>query len=352
MIFKKSFPHYIQLEQRDCGATCLQMLCKYYGCYFEIDYLRQLTGTRKEGITAYDFIKAAEQVGLRCLAFRVSYRKFRDEVPLPCVVHWRGHHYIVVYKITKSHIYVSDPAVGPIKYTLKEFAEGWLSHSTANSKGTRGVCLVAEPTSLFKKEESQTHRANYIEALNFIWGYVRPYKKNVTQILIILGKFAKSERTGELIGFVSRHSKTRKLMGVREDSRFGKQICVLSEDLKGKVEPNVLYSVELKPMHKANGYVVVAATPVLFPAQVETVIIPKSLYQVTVTFGNKKVFFDPKDGKSAMSRTIEGVLSVLQSRKDIKDQEGVISDYLHQAKALVRRLEADGFIYVDSRRNG
>lgn len=35
MIFKKSFPHYIQLEQRDCGATCLQMLCKYYGCYFE-----------------------------------------------------------------------------------------------------------------------------------------------------------------------------------------------------------------------------------------------------------------------------------------------------------------------------
>lgn len=110
-------------------------------------------------------------------------------------------------------------------------------------------------------------------------------------------KFAKSERTGELIGFVSRHSKTRKLMGVREDSRFGKQICVLSADLKGKVEPNVLYSVELKPMHKANGYVVVAATPVLFPAQVETVIIPKTLYQVTVTFGNKKVFSIRKTGK-------------------------------------------------------
>ena len=37
-------------------------------------------------------------------------------------------------------------------------------------------------------------------------------------------KFAKSERTGELIGFVSRHSKTRQLKGVREDSRYGKQI--------------------------------------------------------------------------------------------------------------------------------
>ena len=32
-------------------------------------------------------------------------------------------------------------------------------------------------------------------------------------------KFAKSERTGEHIGFVSRHSKTRQLKGVMEDSR-------------------------------------------------------------------------------------------------------------------------------------
>ena len=62
-------------------------------------------------------------------------------------------------------------------------------------------------------------------------------------------KFATSARTGEIIGFVSRHSKTKQLRGVREDSPYKKKICVLSEDLKGKVMPNVLYSVELKPMH-------------------------------------------------------------------------------------------------------
>ena len=57
-------------------------------------------------------------------------------------------------------------------------------------------------------------------------------------------------------------------------SRIGKQICVLAEDLKDTIEPNVLYSVELKPMHKAKGYVVVAAIPVPFPATVETIIVP------------------------------------------------------------------------------
>ena len=121
-------------------------------------------------------------------------------------------------------------------------------------------------------------------------------------------KFAKSERTGELIGFVSRDSKTRQLKGVRENYALGKQICILSEDLKGTIEPNIIYSVELKPMHKAKGYVVVAATPIQFPATVETIIVPKTLYNVTVSFGNKTIYLDPKDGKSAMSRTLDGVL--------------------------------------------
>ena len=161
-------------------------------------------------------------------------------------------------------------------------------------------------------------------------------------------KFTKSERTGEMIGFVSRHSKTRQLKGVREDSRYGKQICVLSEDLKGTIEPNVLYAVELKSMHNANGYVVVAATPVQFPAIVETIIIPNVSYKVTATFGNKTIYLDPKEGKSAMSRTLEGVLPVLKARKDIKNQEEVITEFIKQAQELIRRFEQDGYTYSDN----
>ena len=61
-----------------------------------------------------------------------------------------------------------------------------------------------------------------------------------------------------------------------KSSHISKHICVLAEDLEGTIEPNVLYSVELKPMHKAKGYVVVAATPVQFPATVETIIVLKT----------------------------------------------------------------------------
>ena len=46
------------------------------------------------------------------------------------------------------------------------------------------------------------------------------------------------------------------------------------------------------------------------------------------TISNKTIYLDPKDGKSAMSRTLDGVLPVLKERKDIKNHEEVIADFI------------------------
>lgn len=163
-------------------------------------------------------------------------------------------------------------------------------------------------------------------------------------------KFAESEQTGELIGFVSRHSKTKKLKGVREDSSYGKQICVLSEALKGNVLPNVLYEVELKPMHNSKGYVVITASPVQFKANIQTNIVRNAVYQVTITFGNKKVYFDPKDGKSPSSRTREGVAELLASRTDIENLSLVIEEFMKQATEVINFMRKDGY-YIKSVNN-
>ncbi len=155
-------------------------------------------------------------------------------------------------------------------------------------------------------------------------------------------KFTKSEETGELIGFVSRNSRTRQLRGVCENSSYGKKICVLSGDLKGSIEPGVLYDVELRPMYCKNGYVVTSAARTLFQATFETVIVPKAVYQVKITFGNKVVYFDPKDGRSRSSRTVEGVLKVLDGREDLQDREEVKRRFVGEAQSLLRRMEEDG----------
>jgi len=161
-------------------------------------------------------------------------------------------------------------------------------------------------------------------------------------------KFAKSEKTSELIGFVSFHSKTKKLKGVREDSTFGKKICVLSEDLKGTILPNHLYNVELKPMHNGKGYVVVAANPILFKARIETFHEYKRDYQIRITFGNKTVYFDPLHGKSPFSKTLDGVIEVLQNRNDIDGKDTVIEDFKNQAVQLIGIMEQDGYSVLPS----
>lgn len=158
-------------------------------------------------------------------------------------------------------------------------------------------------------------------------------------------KFAKSEQTGELIGFVSRHSKTKKLKGVRENSIYGKKICVLSEELKGSIIPNQLYNVELKAMHQGNGYVVVSAVPALFKATIDTVLVSNALYQVKISFGNKTIYFDPKDGKSPSSRTVEGVIRALTIRSDIENPDAVIQEFKAQAKELTHRMKTDGYYF-------
>lgn len=160
-------------------------------------------------------------------------------------------------------------------------------------------------------------------------------------------KFVKSEKTGELIGFVSK-TKDNKLKGGREDSVYGKRICILAEELKGSILPNTLYEVELKPMHKGkNGYVVTSAVQVLSEVTIESFIVPKKEYRVVINFGGKKnyktIYFDPLKGKTSSSRTKEGVLEILNKRNDIANLNGVISDFLDRADELIRQMEEDGY---------
>ena len=105
-------------------------------------------------------------------------------------------------------------------------------------------------------------------------------------------------------------------------------------------------------MHKAKGYVVVAATPVQLPATEGTIIVPKTMYKVTVSFSNKTIYLDPKDDKSAMNRTLDRVLPILKERKDIENHEEAVADFIKQAQELIRRFEQGEYIYTGKRYMG
>ncbi|GAB4031893.1 hypothetical protein GCM10028809_28900 [Spirosoma gilvum] len=91
------FPHYTQLDQMDCGPTCLRMVAKQYGRTFTTQSLREKAQIGKEGVSLLGISEAAEAIGFRTMGVRVSFEKLASEAPLPCIVHWDQNHFVVVY---------------------------------------------------------------------------------------------------------------------------------------------------------------------------------------------------------------------------------------------------------------
>jgi len=59
------FPHYQQPDSKDCGATCLKIIAKHYSKTLNIQTLRELSETNREGSNLLNLSAAAESLGFR-----------------------------------------------------------------------------------------------------------------------------------------------------------------------------------------------------------------------------------------------------------------------------------------------
>ena len=118
---RTKFPFHAQLDAMDCGAAVLRMICAYFGRELSQASIRELCQVGRSGVNLLGISDAAERLGLRSLAVRLSFKRLRDDAPLPCIVHWENEHFVVVYEITRNKVRVADPAAGLIDYTHEEF---------------------------------------------------------------------------------------------------------------------------------------------------------------------------------------------------------------------------------------
>ncbi len=181
-----AFPFYRQLDQMDCGPSCLRMIAKHYGRSYSIDYLRNKTHITREGVSLGGIAEAAESIGFHTLPVQIDLDTLKKEVPLPCIAFWREKHFVVVHNIKGDTYYVMDPAHGPLTYNKEQFLEGWLGKHTSQ-QAPEGILLTLEPTPLFYDNET-TEKKEY--GFKFLSGYFRPHKKYILQLF--LGLFAGS----------------------------------------------------------------------------------------------------------------------------------------------------------------
>ncbi|MGG7035716.1 MAG: peptidase domain-containing ABC transporter [Flavobacterium sp.] len=189
---RKTFPFYKQADSKDCGPTCLKIIAKHYGKTLNIQTLRQLSETTREGSNLLTLSDAAEQIGFRTLGIKLSIEKL-EEAPLPAILHWNRNHYVVLYKITNSKLRVgkrgtkkkyciSDPAYGLLEYSETEFLQFWIGNN-ADATTEEGIALLLEPAPQFYKNEFEEEEFKTF-GFSLLSKYLFAYKSFIIQLSI------------------------------------------------------------------------------------------------------------------------------------------------------------------------
>ena len=174
-----SFPFIKQPDAMDCGPACLKMVAGFYKKNFSLETIRRKCFITKEGVSFLGLSEAADSLGFRTIGVRIPFEMFFENVPLPCIVHWRQKHFIVVYKVKNDKIWAADPAAGLVKYTREEFTKNWAS--TMVDGKPAGLVLIIEPTPALFDKESEHEKSH---GFRFLLKYFRLYDKYLFQLLL------------------------------------------------------------------------------------------------------------------------------------------------------------------------
>ena len=179
----KVFP---QLDEMDCGPSCLAMIANYYGKKYDIPFLRDRCYLTREGVSLLNISDVALELGFKTICLKSSIDVFYEKSNIPCILHWDDNHFVVLYKVRqtifskKNLFYIADPSYGKIILKESSFKEHWINSSK------EGVSLFLEPTEEFYKKNPPKRKK--ID-LKYLLKFLSPYTKQLffISLLIILG---------------------------------------------------------------------------------------------------------------------------------------------------------------------
>lgn len=175
----RRFPFFKQLDAMDCGPSCLRMIAKFHGKNFSLQTLRDKSYLTRVGVSLLGISDAAESIGLRSVGARITFGQLREQVPLPCIVHWKENHFIVVYAVKKGKVYVADPAFGLIKYNLTEFLKGWAENPDPST--AKGLCLLLDPSpDFYNLSDEKTDKSSF----RYLFSYLKQHKRFLWQLIL------------------------------------------------------------------------------------------------------------------------------------------------------------------------
>ena len=124
----------MQMEALECGAACLAMVMAYYGKWVPLEQVRYDRGVTRDGSNAKNVLVAARNYGFDAQGFRCEISSLKENMDLPCIIHWNFNHFVVLDGFRGNYAYLNDPARGEVKVSMEEFDQAFT-----------GICLQIKP---------------------------------------------------------------------------------------------------------------------------------------------------------------------------------------------------------------
>jgi len=155
------------------------MIAKYYNRNYSLQTLREKCFITREGVSFLGISDAAESIGFRTKAVRISFEQLKNDIVFPAILHWNQNHFVVIFKIKRNKVYIADPNIGIIKYHFDEFKKHWLSNISDGKN--HGLCLILEPSpDLYADDDEKIDKTSF----NLLIKYIKPYKNYIWQLLL------------------------------------------------------------------------------------------------------------------------------------------------------------------------
>lgn len=105
--------HIQQLSNKDCGATCLATIVKFFGGEISLEHLRRLCGTTREGTTVLGLFQGAKKIGLDASPLKAKEIKNLKDLNSPAILHvimdGNRNHYITFFGFKDNQFLIADP---------------------------------------------------------------------------------------------------------------------------------------------------------------------------------------------------------------------------------------------------
>jgi ABC-type bacteriocin/lantibiotic exporter with double-glycine peptidase domain len=163
----RTFPVVRQIDEMDCGAACLAMICRHFGRRVSLPFIRDAVGTGVDGTSLAGLRRGGERLGLRVRAVKATKARVAD-LPLPAVVHWEGNHWVVLFDVGERDVRIADPAQGLRRMSRQEFAEAW-----------SGYAALTEPTERLQEAPEAS------SPLRWLLPFVRPHRPLLTVVTVL-----------------------------------------------------------------------------------------------------------------------------------------------------------------------